>query len=52
MKRVSPAKKPKNLPLPIKIQQAGLSWSKNQFMMISGGLGLAERQTGGGRPLF
>jgi tight adherence protein B len=34
------AKKPKNLPLPIKISQAGLSWSKNQFLMISAGLGL------------
>jgi tight adherence protein B len=34
------AKKPKSLPLPMRISQAGLSWSKNQFMMISGGLGL------------
>ena len=34
------AKKPKNLPLPIKIAQAGLSWSKTQFLMISAGLGL------------
>ena len=34
------AKKPKNLPLPMKIAQAGLSWSKNQFLMISAGLGL------------
>ncbi len=34
------AKKPKSLPLPMKIAQAGLSWSKNQFLMISGGLGL------------
>jgi tight adherence protein B len=34
------ANKPKNLPLPMKISQAGLSWTKNQFMMISGGLGL------------
>ena len=35
------AKKPKNLPLPMRIEQAGLSWSKNQFLMISAGLGLA-----------
>jgi len=34
------ANKPKNLPLPMKIAQAGLSWSKNQFLMISAGLGL------------
>jgi tight adherence protein B len=34
------AQKPKNLPLPIKIAQAGLSWSKNQFLLISGALGL------------
>ena len=34
------AKKPKNLPLPMKIAQAGLSWSKNQFLMISAGLAL------------
>jgi tight adherence protein B len=34
------AKKPKNLPLPMKIAQAGLSWSKSQFLMISGGLAL------------
>jgi tight adherence protein B len=34
------ANKPKSLPLPMKIAQAGLSWSKNQFLMISGGLGL------------
>ena len=34
------AKKPKNPPLHIKIAQAGLSWSKNQFMMISAGLGV------------
>lgn len=30
----------KRPPLHIKIQQAGLSWSKNQFLMISAGLGL------------
>jgi len=34
------AKKPKSLPLTMKIAQAGLSWSKNQFLMISAGLGL------------
>jgi tight adherence protein B len=34
------ASKPKNLPLPMKIAQAGLSWSKTQFLMISAGLGL------------
>jgi tight adherence protein B len=34
------AKKPKRLPLQMKIGQAGLSWSKNQFLMISAGLGL------------
>ena len=34
------ASKPKSLPLPVKIAQAGLSWSKNQFLMISAGLGL------------
>jgi tight adherence protein B len=32
--------KRKNPPLHIKIQQAGLSWSKNQFLMIAAGLGL------------
>ena len=35
------AKKPKRPPLAVKIAQAGLSWSKNQFLMISAGLGLA-----------
>ena len=30
----------KSPPLHIKIQQAGLSWSKNRFLMISAGLGL------------
>lgn len=34
------AKKPKSLPLQMRIEQAGLSWSKNQFWMISGGLGV------------
>jgi tight adherence protein B len=32
--------KSKSPPLHIKIQQAGLSWSKNQFLMIAAGLGL------------
>ncbi len=36
------AKKPKSLPLVMKIAQAGLSWSKNQFLMISAGLGLVS----------
>ena len=31
----------KSVPLSIKIQQAGLSWSKQQFFMIAAGLGLA-----------
>src|SRR5215213_7015958 len=35
------ANKPKRLPLQTKIAQAGLSWSKNQFLMISVGLGVA-----------
>jgi tight adherence protein B len=35
------ARKPKRLPLQTKISQAGLSWSKNQFWMISAGLGVA-----------
>jgi len=34
------ANKPKSLPLSMKIAQAGLSWSKNQFLMISAGMGL------------
>jgi tight adherence protein B len=34
------AKHSKNPPLAIRIEQAGLSWSKQKFMMISGGLGL------------
>ena len=33
-------KKLKSPPLHIKIQQAGLSWSKNQFLMMAAGLGL------------
>ena len=32
--------KSKRLPLSIKIQQAGLSWSKNRFLIIAAGLGL------------
>jgi tight adherence protein B len=35
------ANKPKRPPLQTRIAQAGLSWSKNQFLMISAGLGLA-----------
>jgi tight adherence protein B len=35
------ASKSKRPPLQTKIAQAGLSWSKNQFLMISAGLGLA-----------
>jgi tight adherence protein B len=34
-------KKAKNVPLPIRISQAGLSWSKRQFIMLSVGCGLA-----------
>jgi tight adherence protein B len=34
------AQKPRNLPLAMKISQAGLSWSKRQFLMIAAGLGL------------
>jgi tight adherence protein B len=34
------ARKPRSLPLQTKIAQAGLSWSKNQFLLISAGLGL------------
>jgi tight adherence protein B len=32
------ANKPKSLPLPMKLAQAGLSWSKTKFLVISGGL--------------
>jgi tight adherence protein B len=35
------AQKPKNPPLTVRIAQAGLSWSKQQFLMIAAGLGLA-----------
>src|SRR5690242_3691295 len=35
------SKKQKNPPLMVRIQQAGLGWSKNQFMIISGVLGIA-----------
>src|SRR5437588_6506417 len=34
-------KKMKNLPLPMRISQAGLSWSKRQFIIISVGIGVA-----------
>ena len=34
-------KKQKNPPLSVRIQQAGLGWSKNLFMIISGVLGIA-----------
>jgi tight adherence protein B len=33
-------KKQKNPPLSVRIEQAGLTWSKNQFMIISGVLGV------------
>jgi tight adherence protein B len=35
------AKKPRNPPLTAKITQAGLSWSKNQFLLFAAGLGLS-----------
>ena len=34
-------KKSRNVPLGVRIAQAGLSWSKNQFFLISGALGAA-----------
>src|SRR5207247_3179293 len=34
------AQKPKNPPLEMKIEQAGLSWTKQRFMIISAALGL------------
>ncbi|MEA2929337.1 MAG: tight adherence protein, partial [Hyphomicrobiales bacterium] len=34
-------KKAKNLPLPIRISQAGLSWSKRQFIILSVACGVA-----------
>jgi len=34
-------KKKKHLPLAVRISQAGLSWSKRQFFMISAGIGVA-----------
>ena len=34
-------KKSKSVPLAIKIAQAGLSWSKRQYMIISAGIGIA-----------
>jgi tight adherence protein B len=33
-------KKSKNVPLSVRISQAGLSWSKRQFLMISAGIGV------------
>jgi len=39
------ARKPRNLPLQIKIAQAGLSWSKQQFMLIAAALGLVVLAT-------
>jgi tight adherence protein B len=33
-------KKTKNLPLSVRLAQAGLSWSKRQFMLFAAGLGL------------
>jgi tight adherence protein B len=35
------ARKPKNLPLTTRIAQAGLTWSKQQFLLIAAGLGLS-----------
>jgi tight adherence protein B len=35
------ARRPRNPPLSMKIEQAGLSWSKFQFMVISAGIGIA-----------
>jgi tight adherence protein B len=40
LKDLDVKQKRKSPPLHIKIEQAGLSWSKNQFLMIAGGLGL------------
>ena len=34
-------KKPRSPPLTVKIAQAGLTWSKRQFMLIAAGLGLS-----------
>jgi tight adherence protein B len=48
-------KKAKNLPLPMRISQAGLSWSKRQFIIISvaigGALFVAGFLLGGGIPV-
>jgi tight adherence protein B len=45
-------KKSKSVPLSVRISQAGLSWSKRQFFLISGGIGvvmcLIGLVTGGG----
>jgi tight adherence protein B len=34
------AQRPRNPPLSTKIEQAGLSWSKSKFIIVSGGLGV------------
>src|SRR5262245_25767864 len=34
-------KKAKNPPINIRLQQAGLGWSKNQFLLVSAAMGLA-----------
>jgi tight adherence protein B len=34
-------KKSRSLPLSVRIKQAGLSWSKRQFFLVSGGIGAA-----------
>jgi tight adherence protein B len=34
-------KKSRNVPISVRISQAGLSWSKRQFLLISAGVGLA-----------
>ena len=45
-------KKTKNLPISVRIAQAGLKWAKQQFLMLSGGIGvvmfLLGLLTGGG----
>ena len=35
------ARKPRSLPLETRIDQAGLSWSKRQFILISAGIGIS-----------
>jgi tight adherence protein B len=39
-------KKSKSVPLSVRIAQAGLSWSKQQFLLISAGIGLATFMLG------